>query len=116
MATSRPSTYREVNNENSRRVYSFACDQHMLAEIVSMCKYPLCCIRHVPVYLFQNMDDTKFINFHWVSNICFFKEIISRQNDKILKQHTKLICFFLSKETRSATYRSNLHKVRDEFN
>ena len=80
MATSGPNIplYMRINNECNRKVYSYDCDQHFLSEIVSTKKYPLCCLKHIPVYVYENMDDKIFLNFHWVSTktLPFFKTII----------------------------------------
>ena len=67
MASRYPTNYFKVNDDANHKVYSHDC-QHVLSEVVSTRKFPLCCLRHVPVYIFKNIDDKIFLHFHWVSN------------------------------------------------
>ena len=69
------SYYFKLRDECYRKVYSYECSNHAMAEVVSTRHYPLACIMHYPVYLFEDFYDNNFICFHWASlSLNFFKK------------------------------------------
>ena len=61
------SCYFKLRDECYKKVYFYECSNHAMAEVVSTHRYPLACIMHYPVYLFEDFYDNNFIHFHWVS-------------------------------------------------
>ena len=63
--------FQKIKDKCYQKVYSYQCANHPKTEIVLTRRYPLACIQHTPIYLFNGMDNKDFIHFHWVSNMKF---------------------------------------------
>ena len=72
----------------NRKIYSYLCTDHGYAEVVSTLKYPVVCVHHKPIYLFEDPKNTHFLSFHWVSTFLFFKK--NTVFSKMKSSHFKL--------------------------
>ena len=85
--------FQKIKDKCYRKVYSYQCANHPKTKIVSTRQYPLVCMQHTPIYLFNGMDNKDFVHFHWVSNMKFQSFFLKKKKKKSFQKKKCLNIF-----------------------